>query len=154
MQSNLQKTAKEINGHKYEIMSFPAIYNYNLATKFGSMVGASFRSIGATIGSTIVEQDAAIGMAELGSSIHKLLDALHAKDPKGDFMLEIMAQTTRDGKAVNKVTFDEFYTGNMKEMTAALIATIKVHFEGFFPEGGISGLLSAQESIATESLES
>ncbi len=147
MLNQFKKNTKVINGHNYEIMPFPALYNYNLTTRFGATVGSSFRNILATFSG----QDETNSMAELGSGIYTLLNALHTKDPKGELVLEILSQTTRDGKAINKVTFDDFYTGNMEEMMEALIESINVHFKSFLPKGQFSGLLTTQETTTAES---
>ena len=159
MYNELKKHTKEIKGHSYEIMPFPAMYGLCLMNKFGATIGSAFRSIGATAGysmvsNSIAAEDAAAGMGELGSAIHALLIALHTKDPKGEMILEIMSQTMRDGKAINKTTFDEFYTGNMSEMLEALIATINVQFKNFLEETLRSGVLSTLGKATQESSES
>jgi hypothetical protein len=141
----LDKVKKTINGHEYEVMAFPAKYNYALFLKFSAVVGDGLKSI-----FSVAETG---GMGNLGEGVALVLKALHSNDPKGDLMLEILSQTTRDGKAINSSTFDQFYTGNIKEMMGALTESIKVHFEGFLPIDHLSGLLFKAQPEMVESTE-
>ncbi len=145
MNNKLTKTSKIICGHDYEIMAFPAIYNFNLFKKFGATVGESFKSIFSVIDDK--------GLAGLGEGIYSLLNALYTKDPKCELVLELLSQTTRDGKAINRSTFDEFYTGNTEEMIEILKESIIVHFKGFLPTGQLFGLRTTKETVITENLE-
>ena len=141
----LDKVKKSINGHEYEIMAFPAKYNYALFLKFSSVIGGGLKSI--------FSSASGAGAGGLGEGLGLILKALHENDPKGDLMLEILSQTTRDGKAINSSTFDQFFTGNIKEMMGALTESIKVHFEGFLPIDEISGLLFITHPEMVESTE-
>lgn len=144
----LDKVKKTINGHEYEIMAFPAMYNYSLFLKFSSVIGGGLKSIFSVAGSNGVG-----GLGGLGEGIALVLKSLNDNDPKGEMMLEIMSQTTRDGKAINNSTFNQFYTGNTKEMVGALTESIKVHFEGFLPIDDLSGLLFRAQAEIAESSE-
>jgi hypothetical protein len=139
------KTNKTINGHEYEFMALPAMHNYTLFLKFSATVGDSLKSIFSVMDNS--------GFGGLGEGISLVLKSLYTNDPKGDLMLEIMSQTTRDGVAINKSTFDKFYTGNIEEMTEALTQSIIVHFKGFLPIDRLSGLLLNQGVVTTESSE-
>ena len=141
----MANTKKNIRGHEYEIMALPAMHNYTLFLKFSSVVGDALKSIFGVADNS--------GFASLGEGVGLVLKALYANDPKGDLMLEIMSQTTRDGVAINKSTFDKFYTGNIEEMTEALTRSIIVHFKGFLPLDRLSGLLFKVETTTTESSE-
>ena len=58
-----------------------------------------------------------------------------------------MSQTMRNGKAINKSNFDEFYTGNVEEFIEALVQSVVSHFSPFLPMDLISGFLKAPESL-------
>jgi len=141
----LDKVKKNINGHEYEIMAFPAKYNYSLFLKLSSVVGGGLKSI--------FSSASGAGAGGLGEGLGLILKALRENDPKGDLMLEILSQTTRDGKGINDSTFDQFYTGNIKEMMGALTESIKVHFQDFLPIDQISGLLFKDPMETIENTE-
>lgn len=141
----MNKVSKKINGHDYEILSFPAIHNTKLFLKFSSVVGDSLKSI-----FSVADNN---GFSGLGEGISLVLKSLHANDSNCDLILELLSQTTRDGKAINRTTFDMFYTGNIEEMMEALTESIIVHFKGFLPIDRLSGVLSTIGNKTTENSE-
>lgn len=126
---------KQIDGQEYEVFNLPAFYNYNLFIKFSSIVGVSLQEIFTALtdngGGSSSLMDLKINFGNVGKALHELVTSLYLNDRDGSLMLEIMSQTTRNGKVVNKTNFDEFYTGNMSEMIDALLLSIQVHFGGF-----------------------
>lgn len=139
----MKKINKNIRGHDYEIMAMPPIPCSALFYKFMSTIGDSYEAFfGALDG----------GMSSLGKGINLLFKALHANDPNCDLILELLSQTTRDGKGINRSTIDVFYTGNIEEMREALTESIKFHFKGFLPDQ-LFGVLSSLEPKTAESLE-
>lgn len=131
----LETIKKQIQGHDYEVGHFPAFYNYNLFIKFSSIVGVSLQEIFSALtdnsGEASSLMDLKINFGNVGKALHELVTSLYINDRDGSLMLEIMSQTMRDGRVINKVTFDEFYRGNMSEMIDALLLSIQVHFGGF-----------------------
>jgi hypothetical protein len=141
------KINKTIRGHEYEIMALPPIPCQKLFTKFMSTIGDSFECI---FGALDNKGDS---IGKVGKGVAILFKSLHANDPNCDLTLELLSQTTRGGKAINRVTIDLFYTGNIEEMREALIESIKFHFKGFLPIDQFSGLLSALGVQTIESSE-
>jgi hypothetical protein len=141
MQDNVTKT---ISGHVYEFRHLPAMYNTNLFIKFTSIIGGSLsKFFGAMDGGDL---------SLIGDGVSKIMSSIHINDPQGLIILEIMSSTTRDGVAINKTTFDQFYTGNMTE---ALFENMVVHFKPFLHLNKLSGFLKTNEKLTgnlTESL--
>lgn len=65
-----------------------------------------------------------------------------------NLVLDILSYTSRDGMAINQVTFDDIYTGNLMELIEALKFAIEVNFGDFLQGNGI-GLLSEQLNKVT-----
>ena len=68
-------------------------------------------------------------------------------------ILEILAQTKRDDVVINKLTFDQFYTGNIGEMMEALFVSMTVHFKPFFSQGKLFGILTENANKVANSAE-
>ena len=68
-----------INGHKYEIGYFPALYNTNLFIKFTSCIGSSF----ANFFSLFTTEDG-IKYEAIGDGFNKIVTSLYINDPKGE----------------------------------------------------------------------
>lgn len=155
-QSNELEIIKfDIMGHNYEVRYFPAIYNTNLFIKFTSYIGSSFsKFLGVLNGinlQKLKEGNFEGDFGALGEGINKIFSSIYVNDPEGKIILEVMSHTTRDGVAINKETFNKFYTGNIEEMTHAFIKTLHVHFAPFLPIKQLSGLLTGKdlENIAS-----
>jgi len=143
MQDNVTKT---IGGHVYEFRHLPAMYNTNLFIKFTSIIGGSLsKFFGAMDGGDL---------SLIGDGVSKIMSSIHINDPQGLIILEIMSSTTRDGVAINKTTFDQFYTGNIEEMTEALFENMVVHFKPFLHLNKLSGFLQQQGEVTTKITES
>lgn len=137
----LDSKTKIINNQNYEVKSFTAMYNMSLFLKFSSLVGAGLPEIFATASN--------LGdLSLVGKAINNVLGSLYVNDPKGLIVLEIMANTKRNGSEINTVTFDQFYSGNMSEMTEALLFSIEVHFKSFLPLKMVAGLVTKSEVVA------
>jgi hypothetical protein len=130
----LKATTATIKGQEYKIVPFPAIPATQLFLRFTSIAGDSFKSF-----FSLADNN---GFSGFGEGVALIFKAFYMNDPKCELILEIMSQTTRNGIAINRSTFDQFYTGNIEEMRDALIETIKVQFKGFLPLDRLSGVLS------------
>lgn len=140
----LKQTKKlVIHNQNYEIGQFPAMHNINLFIKCNAVVGCSFGNI---LGA-IDLQSTNIDLSKIGNAISEFMTALYKNDSKNELILEIMSQTMRNGKAINKSNFDEFYTGNVEEFIEALVQSVVSHFSPFLPMDLISGFLKAPESL-------
>jgi hypothetical protein len=128
----------KINGHDYEIGYLPAMYNTNLFIKFTSIIGGSLSKFFSIFNNTD-------DWGAIGEGINKIMTSLYVNDANGDIILEILSQTTRDGVPINKVTFDQFYTGNIGEMTEILFESMQVHFKPFLQIDRLSGFLKNPE---------
>ncbi len=140
------KVIKTINGQSYEFGYLPAMYNTNLFIKFTSIIGGSLSKFFGAMNSS--------DLSLIGEGISKIMSSIHVNDPDGNIILEIMNQTTRNGIAINKETFNQFYTGNINEMMQALFEAMVVHFKPFLPIDKLSGLLVSKEILTTNLTES
>jgi hypothetical protein len=142
----LAKVIKTIKGQSYEFGYLPAMHNTNLFIKFTSIIGGSLSKFFGAANST--------DLSLIGEGISKIMSSIHINDPEGHIILEIMNQTTRNGIAINKETFNQFYTGNIEEMMEALFEAMVVHFKPFLPIDKLSGLLATKETMTTTLTES
>lgn len=142
---------KTINGHKYEIGYLPAMANANLFIKFSSYIGGSLPDFLSVFKGTSTESN--IDLSAIGEGINKIMKSLHVNDPEGEILLEILSQTLRDGRTINRNTFNEFYTGNISEMVEALYESIMVHFKDFLPIDKLPGNLTKKEKKTSSSAE-
>ena len=145
---------KLIYNQQYEVGFFPAFYNYNLFIKFSSVAGGSFSKVFTALSNNKNANEGAmldqnIDLESMGEAIRELVTSLYLNDRDGLMMLEIMAQTRRNGVAVNKDTFNQFYTGNMDEMMAALMFSVSSHFKQFFL-GALSGFQQSQDQATAK----
>jgi hypothetical protein len=141
----LDKVTKTIKGSNYEIGYLPAMYNTNLFIKFSSIIGGSLPKFFGSLNSN--------DFSLIGEGISKIMTSVYVNDPQGAIILDILSQTTRNGVAINKTTFDEFYTGNIEEMIEALIESMVVHFKPFLPIDKLSGFLEKGEKIQKKIME-
>jgi hypothetical protein len=153
---SLESTKKIINEQNYEVGHFSAIYNYNLFIKFGHVTGDAYSNIGAALANADISSlstllNSQIDFAQIGQSLNMLVSSLYQKDRDGSFMLELLAQTRRNGIAINKDTFNQFYTGNMKEAYQALMFSINVHFNFFSDNKSNFGSTEEKERKKTNS---
>lgn len=142
----LNKSKKIINEQTYEFGNLPAMYNTNLFIKFTSIVGGSLSNFLASINNN--------DLSLIGDGINKVMSSIYINDPSGSIILEIMSQTTRNGVVINKDTFNQFYTGNIEEMTEALFESMVVHFKPFLHLNKLSGFLQQQGEMITKTTES
>jgi hypothetical protein len=132
----IERVKKEINGQQYEFGYLPASFNLALFVKFGSIVGVSL--------SRFTEAMLKNEYALIAEGVNKILTSIYINDPKCDIVLEIMNQTTRNGIAINKDTYNQFYTGNIEEMLEAFYEAMMVHFKPFLQKI-LSGFLGLEE---------
>jgi hypothetical protein len=97
-----------INGHTYSVTQYPAIQGWTLLTKIMSIFA--------------VEPS-------------KYIEVLQEIDQNGELLLEVLSLVMRDGQAMNKQTFNKFYTGNLSEALLVVIFVIKYNFSDFLEEG-------------------
>ena len=102
---------KVINNHKYVVSLFPAMQGYLLARKL-------------------------IDVFVSDSPVSKLCEI----DKDGSLLLELLSNTIRDDLAINKGTFDNIFTGNLKEMMDAVMFVFEVNFKDFLGENAIGEL--------------
>ena len=133
-----------IQGHNYTVGSFPPLYNYQLFLKVSAILG---ECLGDVLDGFFNKESEA-SYKSIGDAINKVLSSLYINDPDGKLVLELMSQTQRDGKLINKDTFNAFYTGNLGEFMEALLFTFKAHFLHIVPERAHSGF-QMQEGLAT-----
>lgn len=138
-----------IKGHRYEIGHFPALYNTSLAINFNACIGCSFGDF-----FSLFMNEGGKDFKNVGEGIHKIMCSLQVNDPNRELLLEILSQTKRDDIAINRTTFDQFYTGNIGEMMEALFTSIRVHFSPFFSEGNLFGALIGSEARNLNSVAS
>ena len=150
-----------INSHKYEIFHLPVIGNINLFNEFMATVGDSFTSFLSSIGSLITPSknnsslsDVDINLGEIGDGMNKLFKSLHKHDPSGELILKILAQTTRDGVAINKNTIDGFFKGNIKELMEVLMEVSKIYFLPFLPIDKLFGSQNTKDKMTQKITES
>jgi hypothetical protein len=118
----LETNKKTIMGHEYACTLFPAMKAYKLVRKLFSILAAE-------------------------NNIDKLIEV----DEDGQLILEILSDTVRDDLAITKGTFDNIYSGNLKELIEALKFVVEVNFSDFLGEGGIGNLMQSPQNTKTVS---
>jgi hypothetical protein len=116
----LETKTKTIMGHEYSCTLFPAMKAYKLVRKLFSILAAE-------------------------NNIDKLIEV----DEDGQLILEILSDTVRDDLAITKGTFDNIYSGNLKELIEALKFVVEVNFSDFLPAEGIGSLMQSPQAART-----
>jgi len=102
----IKTESKEINGNKYIVTLFPAMQGYLLSRKL------------------------------LDVFLHKEpLTRLCEIDKDGSLILELLSNSTRNEQVINQGSFNIIYTGNYKELMAALSFIFEVNFKDFLAVG-------------------
>lgn len=65
-----------------------------------------------------------------------------------NLILDILSHTIRDDMAITAATFNNIYTGNLKELVEALKFVVEMNFADFLQEGGIGDLIKSTEQKA------
>jgi len=145
--NGLKVESFSINGHDYEIRHFPATHHLSLFIKFSSYLGPSFSKFLSVLNGIDLNKlstgEINLDFAAIGEGIYKILSSLYVNDPEGKIILEILSYTTRDGVAINKETFNRFYTGNPEEMTEVFAKAVYIYFSPFLGIKKLFGLLTA-----------
>lgn len=123
-----------IKGTDYTIYPFLGMKGYKMQIKLGKMVAPALADL---LGAMPQQQDnfsvMDMKVEHLGDALHKLLEALYSGDPNGDFILDLLSKTQREGQFINQQVFNEAFTANYEELAFALYEVIKVN--NFFSIG-------------------
>lgn len=103
---------KKINGHDYKGQYIPASEAVVIAYKLVSILSGS----------------------------GDVMPLITSKE--SNLILDIFSYTLRDGAAINKDNFDNFYTANLGELVSALQYVVEANFGDFLQESGI-GMMGA-----------
>lgn len=136
---------KTIGENKYEVMHFIPEHNYALAIKFLKIVGASFEDLSDMYGQIMgkVEEgklDDKVNFKAFGAAVKECINSIHLHDPKGEFVMEVMGQTLRNGEALTRERINSVFLGKMDEYKEVIIFTFLAHFTWAFPKS-LSGFL-------------
>jgi hypothetical protein len=138
---------REIDGNEYEIKPFLGMHGLRLQMRLGKILGPSIKEV---IGGFPKEKvgnilDASIDPAMIGNGLSAFVTALTDNDPKGDMVVQLLAQTVRNGIPLNEHEINKVYAANYAEMFKAVFAVVIAN--GFF---GISdtGLSTVQNVMA------
>jgi hypothetical protein len=96
-----------INGNEYAVTLFPAMHGYFLARKL-------------------------LNVFTNPDPIGKLCEI----DQNGDLILELLANTVRNKETINILRFNIIFSGNFKELVAALKLVVEVNFKDFLQGDG------------------
>ena len=105
-------TPKKISGHDYKGQYIPASEAVVIAYKLVSILSGS-------------------------SDVMPLITS-----KENNLILDIFSYTLRDGAAINKDNFDNFYKANLGELVSALQYVVEANFGDFLQENGI-GMVGA-----------
>lgn len=103
--------SKTINGHKYTGDYIPASKACGIVFKLASFLSGNNTDVAGLIGQ---------------------------KD--NSLILDILSHTLRDERVINHSTFDDIYTGNLKELMEALRYVSEANFADFLLSDGIGSL--------------
>jgi hypothetical protein len=144
-----QKTRK-IEGHEWVVTQFAARPANKYKMRLARMIGPAITELLPAIGSFATLAKTAKGNsdgAELAiiAALPKVASALakHVdEDVLVDTMVELMAQSTRDGQAMTPDLFDQEFAGNDLELYQALWFILSVNYPDFtvWVESRITGL--------------
>lgn len=112
--------AKTINGHQYTGYHLPALKACGIAFKLAGFLNGTNVNI-----ERLIEQE------------------------ENNLILGILSETMRDGVAINAVTFDNMYQGNLGELVAAVQFAVEANFSDFLQVEGI-GFLGEKINLAKE----
>jgi len=135
------QTKTIINEQEYEVGVFPAMYAHRLSLRLLKVLENSLPKF---FGIFQEGLDGKLDLGAFGGALSNLTSSIYDNDPQGELILELMAQTLRNGVAINKDTFNQFYTSNLDEMYRALFFSIKTHFAHFFSLFATGNLLQSQ----------
>ena len=133
-----------IDGNEYEIAPFLGLYGWKIQVRLGKMLAPAIKEAIAGLDPK-KGLDGEVNLSQMGGAISTLLEAISANDPNGDFVAELLSQTTRNGAILNKNTINSAYQANYLEMGKALIEVIKAN--NFFGIAS-SGVASAVSKMA------
>lgn len=141
----VETTRRQLSGHAYEVTEFPARQGLRLQARLLRIVGPSIAALGAEalqgaqpsdVGSLL---DVDISSEALTRAVGELVARLDEQRVER-LILDLLGQTTRDGRPVGEETeFDAAYTGNYGELLRAIGLVLEVNFGSFFgarPTGG------------------
>lgn len=134
MAENVHKT---IDGNEYEIAPFLGMVGLRMQIRLSSMIGPALKeAIGALPKGKVSDLlNSSIDPAAIGSGVVALFQAIAEKDPKGEFIAELLSQTQRNGVVLSQNTINKVYAANYGEMMKAVFAVVTAN--GFFGLGGI-----------------
>ena len=142
----IEPVTKTINGNEYVITPFAGMHGWKLQTRLGKMIGPALKEVIGSLpkGKIANLMDSDIDPSVLGGGIAALIDAIASGDPQGEFVAELLSQTTRNGALLRAATINDVYAANYTEMFKAVIAVVGAN--GFFglpadSTGFVSGLL-------------
>ena len=147
----IETKEREINGHKYAVMQFPAMTGLRYAIKLVKMIGPSLAKTADGAGSLSSLMDKDLSSMSVSGAVESLTERL---DDVGtaQFILDLFQSTHRDGVILNQGNFDSAFSANYGEMLKALAFVLEVNYGGFF--GAIRegiGSLPVQEKVARAS---
>ena len=150
----MESVHKTIDGHDYEIAPFLGMHGYRIQLRLGRMIGPSIKeALGALPKGQVANlMNAEVDPAMFGGAVSAFIDALASNDPQGEFVAELLSQTQRDGKLLNKHNIDREYAANYTEMFKAVIAVVTAN--NFFGLANIGNLGAVLQQVAANSPES
>lgn len=134
-----------INETDYTIFPFTGMIGWRLQIKLGKILSPALTDF---LKCLPKEADKGVNFGDLevsslGGALNKLAEALFDFDPQGNFVLEILGKTQKDGVFINKNTFDIHFAGNYYDLVLLLYHVINVN--NFFNVGSFGGLSKLPE---------
>ncbi len=119
----LKKESLIINERKFEVTQWNATRAMVMKLKIGKYFGKALETLGNAEGKTFQE----LFMLALPA-------VLENNDPEEfvEFIKELLAGITVDGKKMSGVVFDMTFTGHLEQVYEVLWFVVKVNYEDFF----------------------
>jgi hypothetical protein len=113
------------------------MHGWRLQLRLSQMIGPALeKAIGAMPKGKVTDMlSAEIDPSALGSGVVALFDAIASNDPRGEYVAELLSQTTRNGVLLSQGEINKVYAANYLEMMKAIFAVVAAN--GFF---GLSGI--------------
>ncbi len=119
----LEKHEREINDVPYTVEHFPAMKGMRIAVRLAKTFGGGIGEAAAGGVESVMDMDIAAVVQGITSNLDE------EETPK--LILELMANTERNGVKITKEVFDKVYAANYGELLKALQFVLEVNFGGF-----------------------
>ena len=143
----IKKTITDADGqsHEYEIYKFTGLQGWNYQIRLGKILAPAIKEALSALPKGKLDKllTGDIDPKLFGGAIDSFINALATNDAKGEFVAQLLENTSRDGKKLTTIEINTVYAGNYLEMVKAVIAVISANsFFGLSNFGELGDLIN------------